>query len=263
MTKHFLILLFFLFLQHETKAAETQYLIYSVNKEVHRVNNTKKEKAVRGMFLSAQQSIIISALAEVMLIQNDGKSMLLNKPGTYSYIQVKKLFNTAKPGGMSKFFSYVFEKFLSGTEGGDEQKVSAAVFRGKVSMTAPTDSSFIFSFPLVLHWKPEQKNLPYKLFIRINELSFDTTLKNLSEYSLKNQLLNNNEPVIVKWLAIPKDSRQAEPIPFVYLVPAKKDITEIKQQMKQLSAAYSKNQQLLRLMKNDLLEQWIRQYKLK
>lgn len=252
----------FLLLQQISNAAEVKYLFYNVSKEVYRVNGSKKEKAVRGMFLTAEQSISISTLAEVMLVQSDGKSMLLDKPGTYTFSQVKKIFSTAKPGGMSKFFSYVFEKFLSGGDDDDKQKVSAAVFRGKKAMLFPSDSSFIFSSAILLQWKPEQKNIPYMLNVWCNGKLFDTVFRNKTEFLYHAESFNNNQPVLIKWFAVPKDSKQKEHIPFIYLIPLKKDAPLIKQQIKQLAVTYKNNKQLLQIMMRDLLEQWMLEYKL-
>ncbi len=252
----------FLVLQQVSNAAEVKYLFYNVSKEVYRVNGSKKEKAVRGMFLTAEQSISISPLAEVMLVQSDGKSMLLDKPGTYTFSQVKKIFSTAKPGGMSKFFSYVFEKFLSGGDDDDKQKVSAAVFRGKKAMISPADSSFVFSSPILLQWKPEQKNIPYRLNIWCSGKLFDTVFRNNSAFLYHTENFNNNQPGLILWYAVPKDNKQKEQAKFVYLLPLKKDIPVIKQQLKQLIASCKNNKQLLQLMTKDLLEQWIYEYKL-
>ncbi len=262
MTKLLFIITVFLFLQQISKAAETKYLFYSVNKEVYRVNGNKKEKAIRGMFLTVEQSIIISPLSEIMLVQNDGKSMLLEKPGTYTYSQIKKIFGSAKSGGMSKFFSYVFEKFLAGDDDGDKQKVSAAVFRGRNVMTNPDDSSFIFSSAILFKWNPEQKNIPYKLKIWCNGILFDTVIKNKSDFLLTEKRFIRSYPVFIKWIVLPTDNKQKEPTPFVHLLPLKKDMAAIKQQLKQIALSYSKNKQLHDLMKKDLLEKWLLEYKL-
>ena len=120
------------------------------------------------MYIKPQQSIIIADQNEVMLIQNDGKSLLINKPGTYSFLQIKKLFATLKTNSSSSgFFAYVFDKFLHGDGDEEKQKVSAAVFRGPKEMQLPLDSSFVFSTP-VLKWKAKNINVPYKIELKIN-----------------------------------------------------------------------------------------------
>lgn len=262
MTKLFTISAFFFFVQ--IKAADVKYLFYHVNKNVYWQHDGLKEKAKRGNFLSANQSILIAELADVMLVQSDGKSMLLEKPGTYTYLQIKKLFSAAKANGTSSgFFSYVFEKFLSGGASDEKQRVSAAVIRGKHAMQLPADSSFLFTNSFVLQWKPEQKNIPYRIIIRVNQLLLDTVLRGKSSFTVPEKLLQGNTARLLKWNAFPSDSKQKQPEPFLYILPAAKDKLILQQQFNQLKKSYSKDQQLLRIMKRDLFERWLELYQLK
>ncbi len=253
---------FFFFLQG--KDADVKYLFYHVNKNVYWQHDGLKEKAKRGNFLSANQSIMIAELADIMLVQSDGKSMLLEKPGTYTYLQIKKLFTTAKANGASSgFFSYVFEKFLAGGSSGDKQRVSAAVIRGKYAMHLPADSSFLFTNSFVLQWKPEQKNIPYRLVIRVNQIILDTVIRNKTTLPVPEKMLQGDEAKLLKWNAFPSDRKQKQPEPFIYIIPAEKDIATIQQQLNHLKKSYSKDLKLFRLMKKDLFERWLELYQLK
>ncbi len=262
MIKLFTISAFFFFIT--AKAAEVKYLFYHVNKNVYWQHNGLKEIAKRGNFLSAGQSIVIAELADVMLVQSDGKSMLLEKPGTFTYLQIKKLFTSAKANNSSPgFFSYVFEKFLTGGSPDDKQRVSAAVIRGKHAMQLPADSSFLFTNTLVLQWKPEQKNIPYRIIIQVNEFILDTIIRNKSSFTVPEKLLQGNTARLLKWNAFPSDSKQKQPEPFLHIFPAVKDRSILRQQLYQLAKSYSKNQQLFRAMKKDLFERWLELYQLK
>ncbi len=264
MIKSVIILFFSFLLSLKGNAADIKYLLYHVNKEVHLQQKGIKEKAKRGMFLTEKQSIIISELADVMLIQNDGKSMLLNKPGTYTFLQVKKIFNTAKSNGVSAgFFSYVFEKFLNDDSNEGKQKVAGAVYRGKNAMLAPQDSGFLFSKTIRLQWKPEQKNIPYRVSIRVNEISFDTVLRAVNTLTIPARLLKGDNTLLIEWSTLPADSRQKQPAPFIYIIPLKRDFGIIKQQLAHLKTTYSKDKRLMRLMEKDLFESWLELYQLK
>ena len=264
MIKSLTILFLPLLFSLKSNAADLKYLLYHVNKEVHLQQKGIKEKAKRGMFLTENHSIIISELADVMLIQNDGKSMLLSKPGTYTFLQIKKLFSTTKSNGVSAgFFSYVFEKFMNDDSNEGKQKVAAVVYRGKSAMLSPHDSSFLFTTAVVLKWKPEQKNIPYRISIRVNEISFDTVLRSVNTLTIPAKLLKGNKAKIIEWSTLPADSRQKQPAPLIYIIPAKKDKTTIQKQLSLLKTTYSKDKRLLQLMEKDLFERWLQVYQLK
>ncbi len=260
------LLFIILLLQQSFAQAGTsqKYLLYHVNKNVQRVEQGKKEIAKRGMFLMAPHSIIVQPQADVMLVQNDGKSLLLNKPGTYTFNQISKLFINGNTSSLSSsFFSYVFEKFLQSNNADEQQKVTAVVYRGRKSMQLPSDSSFIFSFPVTLQWKPEQKNIPYKLHIRLNRDSIDTIIRNQNTFLLTEQLFKtDSSAALLVWNATPSDSK-SEATSFLAIIPAVTDKEIIEQQLKQLRTAYSKDLAMLRLLERDLFERWMEVYQLR
>lgn len=239
--------------------ANSQLLVYHVSKQVHWTHDGKKELAKRGVFLQPGHQISITPQANVMLVQKDGKSMLLDKSGNYTFNQVQLLMQKTKAESISKnFFAYVFEKFLSG-DGEEKQRVAAVVYRGKTVMLSPVDSSFVFS-TAVLSWKPESVSLPYKLETKSNNEKFDTVLRKTTSLQLPNRFLTNL-PQLVTWVCYPADSKQKPP-PFHFLIPKKEDIIEIRNQLNALEKEFEKNQQLLNTMKQDLLIHWINKYHL-
>jgi hypothetical protein len=127
----------------------------------------------------------------------------------------------------------VFEKFLQNENADEKQKVTAVVYRGKKAMQLPTDSSFIFSFPVTLQWKPEQKNIPYKLHIRLNRDSIDTIIRNQNTFLLTEQLFKtDSSAALLAWHATPSDSK-ATVSAFLVIIPASADKEIIEQQLKQ------------------------------
>lgn len=263
MTKSFLIL-FILLLCKLAVAAADQYLIYHVSKPVIWMHEGKKETAKRGVYIKPLQSIVLTDLTEVMLIQNDGKSLLINKPGTYTFLQIKKLFATSKTNsGSSGFFAYVFDKFLHGTENEEKQKVSAAVFRGPNEMQLPLDSSFVFSTP-VLMWKPKNINIPYKLELKINGILFDTILRKQNSFTIPIRFLKNKDksPLRIEWICYAADSKQKPPF-FLLLMPKKENELIIQQQILELKKSFKTNYSLYKAVEKDLLEKWLGAYQLK
>lgn len=242
-------------------AGESKYLLYHVNKDVQWVHDGVNEKAKRGIFLLNAHTLILRQTADVMLLQQDGQSLLLSKPGTYSFARIKQLFNSAQKTTVSKaFFSYVFEKFTS-AETEEKQQVTASVFRGKKAMQLPGDSSFLLSFPVTLQWKPEQKNIPYKLRIQYRQLLFDTVLISTSSFAIPDSIAPDSTGALLCWTAVPADSKMKASF-FLAIIPASADLDIIGQQLKQLRLTYSKQPDMLRLMEKDLFERWMELYQL-
>jgi hypothetical protein len=259
MTKRFLFLLipFITMLQ----AGESKYLLYHVNKDVQWVHDGVNEKAKRGVFLLNAHSLILRPTADVMLLQQDGQSLLLSKPGTYSFARINQLFNSAQKTNISAaFFSYVFEKFTN-AETEEKQRVTATVFRGKKAMLVPGDSSFLLSFPVTLQWKPEQKNIPYKLRIQYRQVRFDTVLVSTANFRVPASIAPDSTGALFCWTVAPADSKTKASF-FLAIIPAAMDLEIIGQQLKQLRLTYNRQPDMLRLMEKDLFERWMELYQL-
>jgi hypothetical protein len=254
------ILCLFCLFSSAATAAE-KFLLYHVTNEVHWTHDGKKENARRGVFIKEKESITVKTRGDVMLIRNDGKSLLLDQPGVYTFQKLKELFQSNRSkNASSRFFAYVFEKFLSNGEN-EEQKITAVVYRGKRAMLAPADSGFVFSKTIRLNWKPEQVNIPYKISITINGVLFDTLIRKQTFLSLPQHLLQKtNEPILITWTCYPYDSKQTKPPPFLLLLSSAADQTIIQQQLKQLRSSFAKRQRLLKTMENDLFARWLELY---
>lgn len=222
------LLFILLFLQ---QSFDQEYLLSHVNKNLLPVQTGKMQVAGRGMFLMAPDSINVQPNADVMLVCND--------------------------------FSYVFEKFVQSESPDEKQKVTTLVYRGRKEMQLPEDSSFIFSFPVTLQWKPGEKNIPFKLHIRLNRDSIDTIIHNQNTFTLTEQLFKtDSSAALLAWHATPSDSKSAT-VSFLAIVPASGDKEIIEQQLKQLRTAYSKDPAMLRLLEKDLFERWLEVYQLR
>jgi hypothetical protein len=216
--------------------------------------------AKRGVLLQPGHGITITPQSNVMFVQKDGKSMLLDKAGSYTFSQVQSLLQKIKTESVSKnFFAYVFEKFLSG-EGDEKQRVAAVVYRGKNVMQSPADSSFVFSAP-ILQWKPESVAIPYKVEISSATEKMDTIVRKSAALQLPARFITK-QAQLISWICYPADSKQ-KPNPVSFLIPEEKDRIIIQEQIETLRKIYSKNPTLLRLLKQDLFMQWIHTYQLK
>jgi hypothetical protein len=245
----------------EAQATE-KLLLYHSNKQVQWLHDGKKEAAIRGIFLLHGHSLIISQGAEAMVVQDDGKSILLNKPGTFTYEQVKLQIQKTKAESTSKnFFAYVFEKLLNDA-GNEKQRVAAVVYRGKSAMFSPADSSFVFNKPM-LKWKTDNSSIPYKIEMQINGVLFDTVLRRQTTFSIPEHIISSNSSTanLIQWRCFPADSKQ-HPKWFFVLMPNQEDRPVILQQLSILKKTYSSQKELLRLMEKDLLERWLENYKL-
>jgi hypothetical protein len=241
--------------------AADKFLVYHVTKQVHWLHDGKKEIAKRGVFLLPKHSIIITAKADVMVVQDDGKSLLLDKPGTFSFEQIKLLLRKTKTESVSKnFFAYVFEKFVSGGDGNEKQRVAAVVYRGRKIMQSPTDSSFVFQSP-PLQWKPEYASTPHRIEIIVNGVAFDTVVRNKTSITIPSHLINQHKQSakMIQWRCYPADSKQLPPL-FIFIIPAKKDVESIQAQLAHLKNIYGTRKPMLRIMEKDLFAKWAELY---
>jgi hypothetical protein len=261
MIKSFIISFILVLITAQLYAAD-KFLLYHVNKQVHWLHDGKKEVAKRGVFLQPEQSIIITPKADVMVVQDNGKSLLLDKPGTFSFEQVKALLQKTKVESVSKnFFAYVFEKFLSGDEGNEKQRVAAVVYRGKKIMHSPLDSCFSFTTP-VLQWKPQYTTVKHRIELNVNGVLFDTLVRNQTTFKIPDKLLSEDKykATIIEWRCYEADTKQP-PAAFIFIIPAKKDAVEIQSQLSYLKNVYGSRKTMLRIMEKDLFANWLETYR--
>ena len=255
-----------LYLNPEHKVVPDRYLLYHVNNEVVWIHDGKREPARRGIFIQDHHALLLSSKADVMLIQNDGKSILLREAGNFSFQQIKSRFSKLKETGVtSAFFTYVFEKFLKGEENETKQKITGVVFRGNELMQTPEDSSFAMIQPVILTWKTKQPAIPHKIIVHVNGSVYDTIVRQQLKFTIPAHwfAIATSKAKLVRWKCYPADSKQADAIAArLFLVPASDDADIIQQQLKQLRMNYKNDQSLLRLMERDLLERWIEMYQL-
>jgi hypothetical protein len=243
-----------------------RYLLYHVNNEVVWIHDGKREPARRGIFIQDHHALFLSSKADVMLIQNDGKSILLKEAGNFSFQQIKSRFSKLKETGVtSAFFTYVFEKFLKGEENETKQKITGVVFRGNELMQSPADSSFVIAEPVTLSWKTKQPSIPHKISITCNGITYDTLLRKRVQFSVPTYWVQPSatKGKLIRWKCYPADSKQADAFAsWLFLVPASNDATVIQHQLKQLRMNYKEDPSLLKMMERDLLERWIEVYQL-
>ena len=262
-----LILFGWLYVQdQQNHVVPDRYLLYHINKDVLWIHNGIKEPARRGVFIEEHHALQLSAKADVMLIQNDGKSILLKEPGQFTFQQIKSRFKKLQETGVtSAFFAYVFEKFLKAGNNETRQKITGVVFRGNELMAAPTDSSFKLDAPVTVSWKTKQRSIPHKISIRINGVIHDTVVRNQLQCTLPAAWLQASaeKGTLVRWKCYPSDSRQSEAFAsWIFLVPTPADSAIISHQLQQLRLNYKTDPSLLKIMERDLLERWIELYQL-
>jgi hypothetical protein len=240
------------------QTAEQQFLVYHANKTIQWQHDGKTELATRGIFIKSKHSITVPEQGDVMLIKNDGRSLLISKPGSYSFQQIRSLFLKSKNNSaVSGFFAYVFEKFLAGSNGDDKQKVSAAVYRAKSPMKNPADSSFVFTAPVILEWVPEQKNLPYKISVSIAKTNMDTIIRGSTRFTIEAAAFDEKKGALIHWWCKPYNSKQDAVALFVFIVPSQKDKIIIQRQLKELERSSHGNPAIYRALKKDLFEKWL------
>ncbi|MFN4286283.1 MAG: hypothetical protein ACK4E8_10010 [Lacibacter sp.] len=232
-----------------------QYLVYHVSNSVTWLHDGVKEPAKRGIFVKAGHVLVVANHAEAMLVGADGRCMLINTPGRFTFAQLKQRYLAQhNQNAVSAFFAYLFEKFLSGEEAAtSQQKVAATVFRGQSILVHPADSSIVTRLPVLLRWKGNAA-LSYKLSIRAGNSQKDTILFKSNTFTATAAWLEAaDKPLLVHWKVVPADSKQPEAYGWsVFLIPAATDCSFVEQELMELRKLYAHKPELLHLLEKDL-----------
>lgn len=246
--------------------AGERFLIYHTKHDVRWIHEGITEKAKRGVFIQEKQQLVVAALSGVMLVRKDGCSLMIDKNGIYSFAQIQQLFRTSKQhSSTTNFLSYVFEKFTKGNENEDQQKVTAAVFRGQQIKISPKDSSFIFTLPILLKWEAHTPKIPHRIKISFDTVTLDTIVHGKNMLQITDSIFikkNIRFPVMIHWTCENLNISNATFQTYHLLLPKKEDVSLIRQQLQSIQKANAGKKDLIRLLERDLFERWMELYQI-
>lgn len=242
-------------------SAQKSLVVYHVTGSVNITSGNTSVIAKRGDVLAKNSSLQVKQGAGCMLIEEKGKSLLINIVGNYTFAALQsKMLNEGKVGVSQKFFSYVYDNLHAGKKD-DKLSVTPVVFRGDELMKVPFDNTIITSDTFMLGWKKPAGKIPVHLIIwnSADEKVLDTILRNSTSMLIdikKNYFIPGNT---YKWKAEEFDTRQPKEKYFYFLLPEKIDSKQILKDSKLLQSK-SLSYELKAQMRQDMFVKWKQYY---
>ena len=237
-------------------SAQKNFVVYHVAGDVNIISGNKTAAAKRGDVLVKNASLQVKQGASCMLIEEKGRSLQVNTPGSYSFDALQKMMaNAGNAGVTQKFFSYVYENLFE--KHGEKLSVTPVVFRGDELMKTPADNTIIISDVFTFSWKKPAGRIPVHLFVLSDKEGevIDTVLK--ASTSLPADIAKNNfvPGTVYKWKAEESGTRQPKEKYFSFLIAEKKHRKEILKDIKLLQDKKLSNKLRLQ-MEQDIFIKW-------
>jgi hypothetical protein len=239
--------------------AQSNFVIYHVNGTVNLLNGNQVSKAERGKSITKNSLLDVKLNSSAMLIDSIGKSLLVNKPGKYSFSNLVQLLkNAGKENVAKEFYAYIYKNFKKDKKP-EEQRITAMVQRGHPMMNAPLDSMIITTDEVKFSWTKISKIITARLIIQdhAGTVLLDTTIKNPTSYTAQvGRLLQPGKSY--RWKVDEADTNQPSEYFFNFLIAEKKDLTAVQTQQAMIKSV--KTLSAKRVMQQEIFEYWLNKY---
>lgn len=195
-----LIILFFIVCTAASYAQEN-LLVYHVNGTVGIQDGRNSVAAKRGATISKANIINLGQSSNVMIVDETGRSVQLDKKGLYNYSKILQLLNTAQSDNVtSKFFAYVYQNLLYKKKE-EGLKVAPVVYRDKPLMIFPAQYSIIPSDSLRFSWRKNHPKAGSKFLLTSEngDIIIDTVFRTQAFYELQSNSVAIRQGQIYRW----------------------------------------------------------------
>ena len=136
---------------------QNDYVIFNRKGEV-KFNDTKNLKAaLKGSLIKRDYSLYFKPNDTLVLINSDGNSFLISKPGTYTYMDISQFEMKHENASFSrKYFNYVWNQLTNKAKA--KTKVGLVYRNDNVKLLNPTDSVMVFARNLKFEWSSDKPN---------------------------------------------------------------------------------------------------------
>ncbi|EMR03214.1 hypothetical protein ADICEAN_01607 [Cesiribacter andamanensis AMV16] len=135
--------------------AQAQVYVYHVKGTAYLLEKGQQHALQPESVLARGQKLLLEANSRVVLINQQGSNVLLQKAGTYTYAAVEKRFAEPQPDAGSAFLAYAWKKINKSKLKPEQQRNApiAGVARGEALMLqSPADSLVLVGPELQLEW---------------------------------------------------------------------------------------------------------------
>ena len=242
-----------------TVFAQKNLLVYHVNGTVVIQDGKNSVAAKRGATISKTNIVSLGPSSNVMIVDETGRSVQLDKKGLYNYSKVLQLLNTAKSDNVtSKFFAYVYQNLLYKKKE-EGLKVAPVVYRDKPFMIFPTQYSIIHSDSVRFAWRKNHPKATSRFVLKTEsgDIILDTVFRSETVYELQNKSVTLKHGQIYQW-QITEEGNNANSSTFYFLV-ANQDDSSLRDDILAIKTSSFPKEVKQQLML-DLMLKWKEQY---
>lgn len=143
--------------------AQEQLCVLKTDKGILYLGNPPRELS-KGSLINNKDVVSLPNGAMISFIDNDGVLYKLDKPGKYSYTQLKTYKVKKDQSSLTeKYLKYLWEEMTHTAGSGT---VVGGVFRGENLMVLPSDSAFVVDSKVRFTWKTNSINNVHYFFLR-------------------------------------------------------------------------------------------------
>ena len=158
-------LLFFILLFPEAHSQCDTLTVFHVSGRAFINQDSTTHDIAKGESLY-RANIMLKEHSQVILFNRSGVSIILDKPGYYSFEEIQEMCQQPKKSLLSRYLSFVWDGLTEKKTDGN-QKIQAAITRGEeFLMKYPFDSPIIISPKILFSWRSIPEHPVYTFEIR-------------------------------------------------------------------------------------------------
>ena len=166
--------------------AQQSFVIYHVNGSAAVKEGNNVITAKRGDAFKKPGMLLLKPSSSVMLLDESGRSVQLDKPGDYSFEKISGLLKKAKMDDVTgKFFAYVYQNLLYKKKQ-EGLNVAPVVYRDKPFMISPVQYSIITTDSLQFTWRKNHPKPAMRFILNTGEgeILIDSSFRHETKFTI-------------------------------------------------------------------------------
>ena len=190
--------------------AQQSLVIYHVNGSAMVKVGNDVMPAKRGGTFKNPGTLQLKPSSSVMLVDEAGRSLQLEKPGDYSFQKISELLKKAKQDELTrKFFAYVYQNFLYKKKQ-EGLNVAPVVYRDKPFMISPAQYSIITSDSLRFVWRKSHPKATMRFILKTGdgEILIDSSFRRETVFNLNFNFCGIPKGKVYQWQLVGEGNNQ-------------------------------------------------------
>ena len=166
--------------------AQQSFVVYHVIGSATVKESNSVVTAKRGVSFKKPGILHLKPSSSVMLLDESGRSVQLEKPGDYSFEKISDLLKKAKQDDVTgKFFAYVYQNLLYKKKH-EGLNVAPVVYRDKPFMISPAQYSIITTGSLQFIWRKNHPKAAMRFILKTGEgeILIDSNFRHETKFNI-------------------------------------------------------------------------------